>query len=117
MFTRHVAVTYCLQNFVSSLCIFFQSHTLELDTADIPVSNANVRGKSRARPAGRIREQVQVRVNLSSEEIEAMVEQEAERVARELAEEPSSSLLALHDARREMDDIAMRAQVRVDNLQ
>lgn len=41
-----------------------------------------------------------------------MVEQEAESVARELAAEPSVSLIALADARKEMDDIAMKAQVR-----
>lgn len=52
-----------------------------------------------------------VRQDLSSDEIQRMVEQEAERVARELAEEPSSSLLALSDARRQMDDMAMKAQV------
>lgn len=52
-----------------------------------------------------------MRQDLSSDEIQKLVEQEAERVARELAEEPSSSLLALSDARREMDDMAMKAQV------
>lgn len=52
------------------------------------------------------------RQELSSDEIQKLVEQEAERVARELAEEPSSSLLALSEARREMDDMAIKAQVK-----
>ena len=61
---------------------------------------------------GRVGEEhAHVRQDLSSDEIHKLVEQEAERVARELAEEPSSSLLALSDARREMDDMAMKAQV------
>lgn len=60
-----------------------------------------------ARPSGGRR-----RLQLSSADVQAMVEKEAEKVARELAGEPSLSLLALADARKEMDDIAMKAQVR-----
>lgn len=59
------------------------------------------------RPSG-----LQRRLQLSASDVHAMVEKEAESVARELAREPSLSLLALADARKEMDDIAMKAQVR-----
>ncbi|CAM9563646.1 unnamed protein product [Ectocarpus fasciculatus] len=62
------------------------------------------RGRSRRRGNGR--EQLQ----LSSSEVRLMVEKEAETVARELAGAPTASLLALVDARREMDDVAMKAQ-------
>lgn len=51
---------------------------------------------------------------LSSQEIQAMLDEEVETVVRELTREPSPSLLALSDARQDMDDAAMRAQVRVE---
>eukprot|EP00752_Nemacystus_decipiens_P009407 g8410.t1 len=71
----------------------------------------NERGRSRrSSSAGRRSGGGQRRLQLSSSDVQAMVEQEAESVARELAGEPSSSLLALADARKEMDDIAMKAQ-------
>lgn len=71
------------------------------------------RGRSRrSSSAGRRSSGGQRRLQLSSSDVQAMVEQEAESVARELAGEPSLSLLALADARKEMDDIAMKAQVR-----
>ncbi|CAM9609020.1 unnamed protein product [Ectocarpus sp. 4 AP-2014] len=62
------------------------------------------RGRSRRR--GNCREQLQ----LSTSEVRLMVEKEAETVARELAGAPTASLLALVDARKEMDDVAMKAQ-------
>ncbi|CAM9141858.1 unnamed protein product [Ectocarpus sp. 6 AP-2014] len=62
------------------------------------------RGRSRRRGNGR--EQLQ----LSTSEVRLMVEKEAETVARELASAPTASLLALVDARKEMDDVAMKAQ-------
>lgn len=75
----------------------------------------NARGRSRRPSSSGVdrvgEEHGHVRQDLSTDEIQKLVEQEAERVARELAEEPSSSLLALSDARREMDDMAMKAQV------
>lgn len=72
----------------------------------------NERGRSRrSSSAGRRSSGGQRRLQLSSSDVQAMVEQEAESVARELASEPSLSLLALADARKEMDDIAMKAQV------
>lgn len=73
----------------------------------------NERGRSRrSSSACRRSSGGQRRLQLSSSDVQAMVEQEAESVARELAGEPSLSLLALADARKEMDDIAMKAQVR-----
>ncbi|CAM9849575.1 unnamed protein product [Ectocarpus sp. 13 AM-2016] len=62
------------------------------------------RGRSRRR--GNCREQLQ----LSTSEVRLMVEKEAETVARELAGAPTAALLALVDARKEMDDVAMKAQ-------
>lgn len=41
-----------------------------------------------------------------------MVEKEVETVSRELAEEPSLALLDLTEARSDMDEMAMRAQVK-----
>lgn len=73
----------------------------------------NERGRSRrSSSASRRSGGGQRCLQLSSSDVQAMVEQEAESVARELAGEPSLSLLALADARKEMDDIAMKAQVR-----
>lgn len=69
------------------------------------------RGRSRRRGNGR--EQLQ----LSTSEVRLMVEREAETVARELAGAPTASLLALVDARKEMDDVAMKAQVRASRGQ
>ena len=71
------------------------------------------RGRSRrSSSAGRRNGSGRGQLQLSSSDVQVMVEQEAESVARELAGEPSLSLLALADARKEMDDIAMKAQVR-----
>lgn len=53
-------------------------------------------------------------LQLSSQDIQAMLEEEMVIVVRELADEPSPSLLALADARKEMDDMAMRAQVCIE---
>lgn len=88
----------------------FQRHATDKATLAISAQQHNARGRSR-RPssAGRVSEEGLLQ--LSSDDIQAMVTQEAEAVARELAGEPSLSLLALADARKEMDDIAMRAQV------
>ncbi|CAM9169030.1 unnamed protein product [Ectocarpus sp. 4 AP-2014] len=61
-------------------------------------------GRSRRRGGGR--EPLQ----LTSSEVRLMVEQEAVTVARELAGAPTASLLALVDARKDMDDVAMKAQ-------
>lgn len=63
-------------------------------------------GRSRRRGGGR--EPLQ----LTSSEVRLMVEKEAETVARELAGAPTASLLALVGARKDMDDVAMKAQVR-----
>ncbi|CAM9470002.1 unnamed protein product [Sphacelaria rigidula] len=52
------------------------------------------------------------RVRLSSQDIQVMVEKEVETVSRELAEEPSLALLDLTEARSDMDEMAMRAQVK-----
>ena len=79
---------------------------VDRDSEDRRVSDDRVR-------VNEDRVHVRARQELSSDEIQKLVEQEAERVARELAEEPSSSLLALSDARREMDDMAIKAQVPV----
>lgn len=72
----------------------------------------NDRGRSRRSSSSGRHSGGRGRVQMSSSEVQGMVEQEAESVARELAGEPSLSLLALADARKEMDDIAMKAQVR-----
>lgn len=68
------------------------------------------RGRSR-RPssAGRVSERRQL--HFSADDFKAMVAKEVETVERELVDGPSSSLLALEDARKEMDDMAMKAQV------
>eukprot|EP00903_Cladosiphon_okamuranus_P011049 g10434.t1 len=82
--------------------------TTELRIMDRP---RNERGRSRrSSSACRRSSGGQRRLQLSSSDVQAMVEHEAESVARELAGEPSLSLLALADARKEMDDIAMKAQ-------
>lgn len=70
------------------------------------------RGRSRHSSSAGRRSDGRGQLQLSSSDVHVMVEQEAESVARELAGEPSLSLLALADARKEMDDIAMKAQVR-----
>lgn len=51
------------------------------------------------------------RLQLSTSDVQTMVDQEARSVASELAGEPPVSLLALTVARKEMDDMAMKAQV------
>lgn len=90
-----------------------QRDTPEKLTLSIKEQPRNERGRSRrSSSAGRRSSGGQRRLQLSSSDVQAMVEQEAESVARELAGEPSLSLLALADARKEMDDIAMKAQVR-----
>ncbi|CAM9986890.1 unnamed protein product [Scytosiphon promiscuus] len=68
------------------------------------------RGRSRRSLSAGRRNCGRGRLQLSSSEVQVMVEQEAESVARELAAEPSMSLIALADARKEMDEIAMKAQ-------
>lgn len=52
-------------------------------------------------------------MHLSPEQVQAMVDEEVETVTRELAGDPSSALLVLTDTRRDMDEMAMKAQVRV----
>ncbi|CAM9835096.1 unnamed protein product [Ectocarpus sp. 12 AP-2014] len=47
---------------------------------------------------------------LTSSEVRLMVEKEAETVARELTSAPTASLLALVDARKDMDDVAKKAK-------
>lgn len=90
-----------------------QRDTTENASLSIMERPRNERGRSRrSSSAGRRSSGGQRRLQLSSSDVQAMVEQEAESVARELAGEPSVSLLALADARKEMDDIAMKAQVR-----
>lgn len=67
--------------------------------------------KSRA-PSSAGRGAKQRPLKLSPGDLKAMVEKEARVVARELGERPSPALIALNDARRDMDDMATRAQVR-----
>ena len=93
-------------------CTVFQRDTA--DTTDLIMERPrDERGRSRrSSSTGRHNSGRQRRLQLTSSDVQVMVEQEAESVARELAGEPSLSLLALADARKEMDDVAMKAQVR-----
>lgn len=52
-------------------------------------------------------------LSLPASEIQAMVNAEMEVVVRELTEEPASALMALTESRSCMDEMAIRAQVRV----
>lgn len=97
-----------LRRLVSALCIF-QRRTPERGSLTIDAPQ-NCGGPSRRSPStGRVGEKGALQ--LSSQDIQAMLEEEMVIVVRELADKPSPSLLALSDARQEMDDMAMRAQV------
>lgn len=88
-----------------------QRDTPEKGSLSIMERPRKERGRSRRSSSAGRRNGGRGQLQLSSSDVQVMVEQEAESVARELAGEPSLSLLALADARKEMDDIAMKAQV------
>ncbi|CBJ32574.1 conserved unknown protein [Ectocarpus siliculosus] len=76
----------------------------EITPSSMMEQTRNDTGRSRRRGGGR--EPLQ----LTSSEVRLMVEKEAVTVARELAGAPTASLLALVDARKDMDDVSMKAQ-------
>ncbi|CAM9090622.1 unnamed protein product, partial [Ectocarpus sp. 6 AP-2014] len=76
----------------------------EITPSSMMEQTRNDTGLSRRRGGGR--EPLQ----LTSSEVRLMVEKEAVTVARELAGAPTASLLALVDARKDMDDVALKAQ-------
>ncbi|CAM9837260.1 unnamed protein product [Ectocarpus sp. 13 AM-2016] len=81
-----------------------QKGKLEITSSSVMEKTRTDTRRSRRRGGGR------KPLQLTSSEVRLMVEKEAETVARELTGAPTASLLALVDARKDMDDVVKNAQ-------